>query len=188
MKFNSCDILLLVILLVIIYVMMTAQNERNEHFALSNEAIQNINSVYSTKSGTVAFNNANVTQTLDTQNINSKTIGATLINSETINSQTVNTKNIKSEIINSETIDAKNINVNSLTRKTNETDYIWGTVGTLIFRCRAPCLDGAWQQMNGSLTNVSVGKDYIYGVNSGKNILHVKNHVMDQIGYKFLAD
>ncbi len=54
-------------------------------------------------------------------------------------------------------------NVTDLQDTTN--DYIWGIgMNNDIFRCKAPCSNGAWENIGGQLKNLTVGKTYIYGI------------------------
>jgi hypothetical protein len=56
-----------------------------------------------------------------------------------------------------------------------ETDYVWGVNAQgHIFRCKAPCANNVWQQMNGSLKQIDVGKEYVYGTNMNDNIYRCK--------------
>jgi len=55
------------------------------------------------------------------------------------------------------------------------TDYVWGVnAGNQIWRCKAPCLDNAWQQMGGALKQIDVGKEYVYGVAPDNTIWRCK--------------
>ena len=55
------------------------------------------------------------------------------------------------------------------------TDYVWGVNSQgHIFRCKAPCANNVWQQMNGSLKQIDVGKEYVYGTNMNDNIYRCK--------------
>lgn len=59
--------------------------------------------------------------------------------------------------------------------KIGPNDYIW-TVNSLndIYRCKAPCADGGWQQIAGKLKSIDVGKEYVYGANSNNNMYRCK--------------
>lgn len=54
-------------------------------------------------------------------------------------------------------------------------DYIW-TVNRRddIYRCKAPCANGAWQQIGGKLKQIDVGKEYVYGANSRDQMFRCK--------------
>ena len=55
------------------------------------------------------------------------------------------------------------------------TDYLWGVSGDdSIWRCKAPCLDNAWQGMGGRLKQVDVGKEYVYGTAANNTIWRCK--------------
>jgi len=49
--------------------------------------------------------------------------------------------------------------------------YVWATgVDEKVYRCPAPCTNGEWEQIPGSLTQISVGTDdFVYGVNMNDN-------------------
>jgi len=57
----------------------------------------------------------------------------------------------------------------------NSDDYVWGVNSRgQIFRCKAPCANNVWQQMNGSLKQIDVGKEYVYGTNMSDQIYRCK--------------
>ena len=57
----------------------------------------------------------------------------------------------------------------------NEGDYVWGVNRWgQIYRCKAPCANNAWQQINGSLKQIDVGKEYVYGTNWNDQIYRCK--------------
>jgi hypothetical protein len=61
-------------------------------------------------------------------------------------------------------------NYSNLETKINEfnNEYIWGSNGGQVYRCRKPCDTGAWQQIPGGLITMSQGKKYIWGSNGGQ--------------------
>ena len=54
-------------------------------------------------------------------------------------------------------------------------DYVWAVNSrNEIYRCKAPCANGAWQQIAGSLKQVDVGKEYVYGANASDQLYRCK--------------
>jgi hypothetical protein len=50
-------------------------------------------------------------------------------------------------------------------------DYLWGVnTNDNIFKCKKPCNDSNWEQVGGSLTQVTGGDKEVWGVNSSGNI------------------
>ncbi len=154
-------LIILIIGLIIIYKKQENLDSTTSTPVLSNEAIQTIASVYNNQNMKVTNLEASGTITGNFEG----SLSGDLIG------------NVTGDV--SGNITSDNININAINDiEVDKTPrYIWGiNSAQQIFRCKAPCETGAWEEpnKNARLIDISVGKDYIYGINAVNEIYACK--------------
>ena len=142
---NKRDLLIIIFIISVFFILYKKQenfgNSQCSCTTQSNQAIQNIRSIYANKDGTVTFNNVRITGKLEVDgstqlnNLNAQQIGTSHINTSQINGSNwyINGTEMSIPNISSTTINGPlNVNGNISTKATGNTSYnlYTGTVYT----------------------------------------------------------
>ena len=165
---------LIIILFILIVIFLYNKQEHLDATTppLSNEAIQNIASVYNNQN--LVVTNMNATGTIRGKYIGDLSGNVTGNLSGNVTGDL--SGNVTGKVFGD--LSGNNINIRKINNVSLDIPkYVWGVSPSQhIFRCVEPCTTGEWAEPNSNarLVDITVGKDYIYGVNSDNRIYACK--------------